>query len=364
MKVALIHYWLVGMRGGERVLEALCELFPTADIYTHVYRPEGVSDTIRAHQVTETFIGRLPRAHRWYPAYLPLMPLALETLDLTAYDLVISSESGPAKGVITAPGSVHLCYCHSPMRYVWDMQADYFSRLSPFMRALAYPLAHYLRLWDFASAARVDQFIANSAFVAARIRKYYRREAQIIHAPVDITRFSPGEGSGEYYLAVGQLVRYKRFDLAVEAFNRLERPLWIVGEGEQMADLKRLARPTIRFLGAMHGAELAAVYRQCRALIFPGIEDFGIVPLEAMASGRPVIAYARGGALETVQDGATGLLFYEQTPESIMKAVRHFEENPARFDPEALHRHAAGFDTGLFKARISALIERVIAEYR
>ena len=364
MKVALVHYWLVGMRGGERVLEALCELFPEADVYTHVYRPERISDVIRAHRVQETFIGRLPRAHRWYPVYLPLMPLALEALDLSAYDLVISSESGPAKGIITAPGSVHICYCHSPMRYLWDRQAEYLAPLSRFTRLLAFPFAHYLRLWDYASAARVDRFIANSGFVAARIRKCYRREAEVIHAPVDVSRFFPGAETGDYFLAVGQLVRYKRFDLAIEAFNRLNLPLWIVGDGELRAELQRLAGPSIRFLGAMHGVELADVYRRCQALIFPGIEDFGIVPLEAMASGRPVIAYARGGALETVHDGSTGILFYEQSPESLVRAVQHFRENPGRFDGETLRRHAAGFSTSVFKARISGAVERALTECR
>lgn len=359
MKVALVHYWLVGMRGGERVLEALSELYPQADIYTHVCDPDRISETLRAHTIRESFIGRLPRAKRWYPAYLPLMPLALEALDLTGYDLVISSESGPAKGVITAPNSLHVCYCHSPMRYLWDMQGEYFERLKPWTRLLAYPMAHYLRLWDQASAARVDHFVANSSFVAARIRKYYRREAEVIHAPVDLSRFSPGGERGDHYLTVGQLVRYKRFDLAIEAFNQLGRPLWIVGDGPELARLKRMAGPHIRFLGAMQGNELVSAYRSCRALVFPGVEDFGIVPLEAMACGRPVIAYGKGGALETVVDGMTGILFREQTATSLLEAVRQHESDLHRYDGKRLHTHAAGFDRDIFKRRFSHLIDRL-----
>jgi glycosyltransferase involved in cell wall biosynthesis len=358
LKVALIHYWLVAMRGGERVLEALCELYPDADIFTHVYRPDAISDTIRAHRIHETAIGRLPRAARWYPYYLPLMPLALEALDLRAYDLVISSESGPAKGVITAPDSLHVCYCHSPMRYLWDMQAEYFSHLGSIRRLMMAPMMNYLRLWDYSSAARVDHFIANSRFVASRIQKYYRRESKVIHPPVDTQRFSLTSGTKNYYLAVGQLVPYKRFDLAVEAFNRLGAPLHIVGDGTELTALKRKAKSNIHFLGPLHGHALEESYAGCRALIFPGTEDFGIVPVEAMASGRPVIAYARGGALESVIDGRTGFLFASPNAESLTAAVRRFESDPEFFDAMILRRHAQTFDTTIFKEKVTDSINQ------
>ncbi|GAM08233.1 putative glycosyltransferase [Geobacter sp. OR-1] len=362
MKVAIIHYWLVTMRGGEKVVEALCELFPQAVIYTHVYDPESVSPTIRQHKVVTTYIQKLPNARKKYQSYLPLMPLALEQLDLREYDLVISSESGPAKGVLTRPDAVHICYCHTPMRYVWDMYFDYRAKAGMVTKLFMLPLIHYLKMWDYVSAGRVDHFIANSHFVARRIEKHYRRRADVIHPPVTTSDFSVAPEHEDYYLALGQLVGYKRFDLAVEAFNALGKRLVIIGEGEALADVKRLARGNVQVLGRQPFAVIKEHLRKCRALIFPGIEDFGIVPVEAMACGKPVISFKAGGALETVLDGVTGLFFEEQTVNSLVAAVRRFESVSGSFDSHRIAEHARNFDREIFKEKISGYILQKMRE--
>ena len=364
MRVAIVHYWLLTMRGGERVVEALCELYPDADIFTHVAKPEALSDTIRRHRIQETSIARLPGARRHYQKYLPLMPLALEKLDLREYDLVISSECGPAKGVITTPRTLHVCYCHSPMRYVWDMHWDYVKGVSKPLRPLARGLLHYLRRWDLASAFRVDHFLANSEFVARRIHKHYRRDAEVIHPPVDTAAYEPAGSTGDYYLMVGQLVPYKRADLAVRAFTRAGKPLRVIGDGEQLASLRRMAGPTVEVIGRQPASVIRESYARCRALVFPGEEDFGIVPVEAMASGRPVIAYGRGGALETVVDGRTGLFFDEQTEESLLAAVERFEQVEDAFDPAEIRRHAGAFDREVFKERFKARVDELLEEHK
>ena len=238
MKVALVHYWLVTMRGGEKVLEALGELFPQADIFAHVYEPDAISDSLRSHRVTTTFIAKLPLAKRLYKNYLPLMPLALEQLDLRDYDLVISSESGPSKGVITAPGAVHVCYCHTPMRYLWDMYEIYWTEANLLQRMAMPVVTHFLRQWDVSSAGRVDHFIANSRTVQSRIKRIYRREAEVIYPPVDVESFDLSHQQADFYLVVGQLTAYKRVDLAVRAFNQMGRRLVVIGGGEQLARLR------------------------------------------------------------------------------------------------------------------------------
>ena len=365
MRVAIVHYWMVNMRGGERVLEALCELYPDADIFTHVYAADRMSPVIRQHRVRTTFIGSLPWARRFYQSYLPLMPLALEQLDLREYDLVISSEFGPAKGVLTRPDSVHVCYCHTPMRYAWNMYQDYMAgRRGPMRWAMAV-LLHRLRQWDVTAAARVDHFVANSLNVAMRIRKYYRRDAMVIPPPVDVELFGSvaNDVASDTYVCIGQLIPYKRVDIAVEAFNRLGKKLIVIGEGSQYAALARAACPNISFLGRIDDQTLREHYASCRALIFPGEEDFGIVPLEAMAAGRPVLAFARGGATETVVSGLSGLLFNEQTPESLIDAVRRFEASEASFDPARIAAHAAGFAKARFKERFMSFIDSVTTEH-
>lgn len=359
MKVAIVHYWLVGMRGGEKVVEAFCEMFPQADLFTHVYVPEAVSETIRAHRVTTSFISALPRAARQYKRYLPLMPLALEQLDLRGYDLVISSESGPAKGVIPPPATPHLCYCHSPMRYLWNMFHDYRRDAGRLTRLVMPPLAHYLRLWDTVSASRVDRYVANSHGVAARIRRYYGRDAEVVWPPVDTAAFQPVDPAerGDYMLMVGELVGYKRPELAVEAFNRMRRKLVVIGGGEMLGQIRRLAGPTVTVLGPAPFAELRHHYARCQALVFPGEEDFGIVPVEAMASGRPVIAYGRGGATETVLPGRSGVFFDEQSVDALIAAVEGFREDD--FDPMAIAAHAGKFSREAFVAAMRDQVARV-----
>ena len=360
MNVAIIHYWLVGMRGGEKVLEVLCDMFPQADIFTHVYVPEAVSSRIRRHRVRTTFIARLPRAARLYKRYLPLMPLALEQLDLRGYDLVISSESGPAKGIIPAPSALHVSYCHSPMRYIWDMAHDYRSWAGPITR-LAFPvLAHYVRLWDAVSADRVDHFIANSRTVAARIRRYYARHAEVVWPPVAVDEFEVVSANSieDYMLMVGELVPYKRPELAVEAFNRMRAKLVVIGGGEMLDQIRRLAGPTVTVMGPRPFADLRHHYARCRALIFPGVEDFGIVPVEAMASGRPVIAYGRGGATETVIPNLSGLLFHDQSVGGIVAAVREFQS--ADFDPAEIVVHANRFSVPRFVKEMTAQLDRLL----
>jgi glycosyltransferase involved in cell wall biosynthesis len=364
MTVAIIHYWLVGMRGGEKVLEAPCNMFPQADIFTHVYVPDAVSETIRRHRVSTTFIGSLPRASRLYKRYLPLMPLALEQLDLRGYDLIVSSESGPARGIIPPPSALHLCYCHSPMRYIWNMFHDYRSQAG-WLTRLAMPLlAHYLRMWDGMSAVRVDRFVANSDTVAARIRRYYGREAEVVWPPVDTEAFKPvpDRERGDYMLMVGELVAYKRPELAVEAFNQMQARLVVIGGGEMLDLIRRRAGPTVTVLGPRPFADLRHYYARCQALIFPGEEDFGIVPVEAMASGRPVIAYGIGGATETVIPKITGLLFKEQTVEALIDAVEQFRRMD--FDPQKIAAHARQFSRQRFITQMTAQFDRLLAGRR
>lgn len=362
MKVALVHYWLVNMAGGEKVLEALCRLYPQADIFTHVVDREKLLPEFRRHKISTTFINSLPASRRLYKKYLPLMPHALEQLDLTDYDLVISSESGPAKGVITRPDCLHVCYCHTPMRYLWDNWPAYMRSTGRLSRLAMRLLLPSLRQWDCLSAQRVDHFVANSRHVARRIRKYWRREAAVIHPPVDTNAFTPrAEPGGEHYLCFGRLASYKRVDLAVEVCTRLGRPLVVAGDGEMMQQLKAKAGPSVRFVGRQDDAAVRELMARSRALLFPGEEDFGIIPVEAMSAGVPVIAYGRGGATETVVDGETGLLFSEQTPESLAEALQRFEQCEGDFDPRHLHAHAEKFSTENFLTGFRHEVEAAMA---
>jgi glycosyltransferase involved in cell wall biosynthesis len=362
MRVAIVHYWLVGMRGGEKVLEAICELYPSADIFTHVVVPESISPAIASHRIVTSFIAKLPRAKYWYKKYLPLMPLALEQLDLRDYDLIISSESGPAKGIIPPAHAVHVCYCHSPMRYIWNMYHDYRSASGLLTRTAMTLFSHYLRNWDQGSSARVDLFVANSHNVSSRIRKYFRRESDVVFPPVDVGAFEQVTASdvGDYYLMVGELVGYKRADLVVDAFNASGKRLIVIGGGEMLDALRRRALPNITIMGPQPFAVLRHHYARCLALIFPGEEDFGIVPVEAMASGRPVIAFGRGGATETVVDGVTGVLFSEQTTEALANAIKRSET--ISFSATDIARHAAGFSKEHFKHQMRRSVERALRE--
>jgi glycosyltransferase involved in cell wall biosynthesis len=352
MRVAIVHYWLLNMRGGEKVLKELCRLFPRAVIYTHVLDRTRLNGEFEDHEIRTTFISRLPFASKYYKKYLPLMPYALETLDLSEFDLVISSESGPAKGVIPAPGATHICYCHTPMRYIWD-QYNLYQKTAGLLTRLAMPyFAHRLRMWDVTSSARVDYFIANSRHVSNRISKYYRRDSNVVFPPVDTSAFSPIPASehGDHYLFAGELVAYKRPDIAINAFNASGRKLLVVGDGEMRVELERRAKSNITFLGKIPFNRLRLEFSRCQALIFPGEEDFGIIPVEVMASGRPVIALARGGALDTVIDGKTGLLFSQETVDGLNAAIEQFEAmGSTGFDIKVLTEHARGFGLGPFR---------------
>ncbi len=361
MKTAIVHYWLVGMRGGERVLEELCKLFPDADIFTHVFDPGRISALIKQHKVDTTYIAKLPFAIKHYQKYLGFMPRALENLDLSSYDLILSSESGPAKGVVPRPGAHHICYCHSPMRYIWDEYYTYTEHMDPVSRFVFSRIAHQMRIWDVVSSARVDHFIANSTFTASRIERYYNRDASIVHPPVDTARFKPSQRRGDFFLFAGQLVPYKKADLAVEAFRDIDAPLYVVGDGSDRKRLEKMAPSNVKFLGRVSNAELETLYGECRALIFPGQEDFGIVPLEAMASGRPVIALNRGGALDTVIPNETGVFFDQPTAASLAAAVKRFYLVEDTFDSERLQAHAQSFSQERFREDFTTALNSALA---
>jgi glycosyltransferase involved in cell wall biosynthesis len=347
-RVAIIHYWLVTMRGGERVLERLLKLFPDADIFTHVYDPRAVSDVIRAANVRTTFIQRMPRAIHHYKAYLPLMPFALEEIDLRGYDLVISSESGPAKGVLAPPDALHMCYCHSPMRYLWDHYHQYRDGAGGLGKLSMSALFPGMRAWDLASAQRVDHVFANSRFIQSRVRRSWGRESTVLHPPVPVKNYVPTDETRQEFLWVGQMTAYKRPDIAVEAFNRLGLPLLMIGDGEMLGELRRNAKPNIRFVRWVDYTTLRRAYAQCRALIFTAEEDFGIVPVEANASGRPVIGYGRGGLRDTIIPGETGFFFRQQTADAVVEAVEDFVHLAGHLDPEDAVANARRFAPEVF----------------
>ncbi|MDR3507375.1 MAG: glycosyltransferase [Caulobacteraceae bacterium] len=358
MKVAVIHYWLVAMRGGERVLERILAMYPDADLFTHVYDPDVLTPIIRNRTIKTTFISKLPGARVHYQKYLSLMPLALEELDLNDYDLVISCEAGPAKGVIPRPDSTHVCYCHSPMRYIWDQYHTYKGAAGRAARFMMPTMSHLLRQWDVASSARVDSFAANSEFIAARIEKYYRRDATVVHPPVDVEAFSAAATTDldDAFVWIGQLVPYKRPDLAVEAFNRLGLPLVVVGKGGEKKRLQAMAGPNIKFVDSLSFKDLCNLCARSRGLIFTSKEDFGITPVEVMAAGRPVLAFGEGGALETMAENVTGLFYYEQTPEALVAAVEDLIRWMPHFEPAAAQAHARRFSPEMFDANFKTFV--------
>lgn len=360
MRVAIVHYWLLSMRGGERVLEQLCEMYPDADIFTLVADRSALSSTILRHNIYETWIAKVPGARRYYQKLLPLMPFALEQLDLRDYDLVISSESGPAKGIVVAPSATHICYCHSPMRYIWNMYHDYKETAGWITRLAMSLLVLPLRQWDFTTAARVDHFIANSHNTSQRIKKYYRRDSTIIHPPVDISRFTVRHDKEDFYVYVGALVAYKRVDILVEAFNQTGMRLIIAGDGEERDRLRNKSNANIEFMSDVTDTQAADLLQGARAFVFAAEEDFGIVPLEAMACGTPVIAYGRGGATETVLDGVTGILFPEQDPAALIHALHLFSADQDRYSPGVLRRHAEHFRNSSFRSKMQSEIEATV----
>jgi len=360
IKVAIVHYWLVNMRGGEKMLEALLELYPQADIYTHVYNPKAVSAIIKSHRVFTSYINRLPFAKKLYQLYMPLMPNALMDFNFQQYDLVISSEAGPAKGIVPNPNAYHICYCHSPMRYVWDMYHEYFRESNPIVRFFMKRLIPRLRLWDVTSANLVDRFITNSDYVAKRIRRIYNREADVVYGPADIERFISVERKpADYYLFFGQLTGYKRADIAIKACNKSGRKLVIAGAGAKKKEIKKYKKTgLIIFKGRVSIEEQKKLFAEAKALLFPGIEDLGLVPIEAQAAGCPVIAYREGGAVETVKENVTGVFFNEQTPESLIEAMDYFEQSEVTYNNrELFNNHVQQFSKKAFKERVQRVIE-------
>ena len=377
MRIALVHDYLNQYGGAEKVLEAFVEIFPDAPIYTLLYDEKITDKFFPEKKIRASFLQKFPfikKHHRFFP---PLMPLAVEKLNLSDYDVVLSDSAAFGKGVITEPETLHICYCHTPIRYAWDDSHKYIKEFSMAKLAkLFVPIfMNYLRLWDREAACRVDKFICNSKFVSQRIKKYYKQDSEVIYPPVDSEYYSIGDNNlkdpakspaatngASYFLIVGRLLPYKRIDMAIEAFNKLELPLKIIGSGPEMGKLKKMANWNIEFLGEIIGEKLKEYYQNCQALIFPQEEDFGIVALEAMACGKPVIAYRGGGALESVLEGKTGVFFNEQTVDSLAGAVRDFQSQ--KFNPDAIRNHALKFDKEIFKKKIKDFIEKSYKEFK
>jgi glycosyltransferase involved in cell wall biosynthesis len=378
LHVALIHDWLITLGGADRVLLALHDVFPQAPVFVALHALGGLPESFRRLDVRGTWLQRLPgapRRHRWL---VPLMPFAFANLNLRGYDVIVSSSHACAKGVTVPDGAIHVCYCHTPMRYAWDLPQEYLDATPAIMQPAVRAALAWLRQWDRATSHRVDHFIANSHFVAGRIRQHYGRAATVIYPPIDTDFFTPAEdsalpparlsghssgnapGERDFYLCVSRLVGYKRVGLAVEAFNRLGSPLVVVGGGPERPRLEAVARGNVRIVGEVSDAALRGYYRQCRALVFPGEEDFGMVPVEAQACGRPVIAYARGGVLESVVDGVTGVFFKEQTPEALAAALQKAED--VRWDRATIRRYAERFSHQRFIKEITSFIGAVVRE--
>ena len=360
-RVALVHPWLTNQGGAERVLSAFCRAFPDAPIHTSVYEP-AVLPEFADRDVRTSFLQSWPLARRRHQLYPLLRRRAFESFDLSGFDIVLTSDHCEAKGVLTGPETTHVAYLHTPTRYYWSDYQRYLAEpgfgrvMDPLVRAVMPPFASSMRTWDYLAAQRPDHLIANSRLVALRTQKYYRRPAEVLHPPVDLRRFRPSSERGEHFLVVSRLVPYKRVDLVVEACRELDLPLRVVGTGPELPRLRELAGPRTEFLGALDDAGVAREYAHARAFLFPVHEDFGITPLEAMASGTPVLAYGRGGALETVVDGETGAFFEEQTVTSLIKGLRAFQ--PELYDTAALLRHVQTFSEDAFVERIR---ERVLS---
>jgi len=347
------------------MLEALLEMYPQADIYTHVYNPNAVSNTIKSHKVFTSHINKLPFAKKLYQLYMPFMPAALMEFNLQKYDLVISSEAGPAKGVVPNPNAYHVCYCHSPMRYLWDMYHEYFRGTKPFIRFFMKRLIPSLRVWDISSSNLVDRFITNSHYVAKRIRRIYNRDAEVVYGPASIERFLNTERKpSDYYLFFGQIIGYKRADIAIEACVKSGRKLIVAGAGAKRRDTKKYKKSSlVSFLGRVSDEDAAGLFAGAKALLFPGIEDLGLIPIEANAAGCPIIAFREGGVLDTVKENITGIFFDEQSPHSLIEAMNRFEvlETEGVFrDREVFSNHVRQFSQDAFKERV----QRIIAERR
>jgi len=364
MKIALVHDYLVQYGGAERVLKCFTELYPRAPIYTLVYDKKSMHGVFEDKNIRTSFIQKMPFAKRQHRLFPQFMPTAIEQFDFSNYDVVLSDSSSFAKGIITGPETLHICYMHTPMRYAWDDCQKYTSDFSfPDIIKKFVPFAmNYIRIWDRVSAERIDKLIANSNFVSRRIKKYYKKESTVIHPPVSVNDFYISKTRGNYFLLVGRLLAYKRNDIAIKAFNELGLPLKIISRGPEMKRLKKMARSNIEFLGRVSDEELAKYYAECRAFIFPQEEDFGIVAIEAMASGRPVIAYRGGDIPEHMEEGKTGIFFNKQTAEDIISAVKKFKD--ADFDSEYIRSKSLKFDKEIFKAKIKEYIGKETALHK
>lgn len=365
MKVALIHDWLPFMGGGERVLTSFHELYPDAPIYTTICNKNRLDEPLKSANIITSNLQKNNKEIENHRKLFPFMPTAIESFDLNKFDIVLSSSSSVAKGVITKPDTVHICYCHSPMRYGWEFSHEYAGKMAGKGNLKGKVLGYFLtgiRLWDRTSSDRVDYFIANSQNVAKRIWKHYRRESVVIHPPVRCKLFNISNIDEEYFLVVSRLQEYKRIDLAIEVFNELGLPLVIIGDGPDRKKLEAMAKDNIKFLGRETDEVIKEHYAKCRAFIFPGEEDFGITPLEAQASGRPVIAYGKGGALETVVDGITGIFFKEQTNDSLKNAVLKFDNT--KWDKNEIRNHALKFDEEIFKNKIYGYVNEKSKEHK
>lgn len=359
MRLALVHDWLNQVGGAEDVLADMVRLYPGAPLYTSIYWREGMPDAMRAWPIRTLWPDRLPGIHLHHQRYLPVYPLAFGGLDLSGYDVVLSNKSGFCHGVRTGPGTVHVCYCLAPTRYVWQFEA-YMDRerIQGLLKRLIQPMIGALRRWDFAAAQRVTHFIAISTEIQARIKAFYQRDSTVIFPPVDVERFRPAapDQIEDYYLVISRLIPYKRIDLAVQACSRLNLPLVVGGQGRDMERLRTMAGPSVRFIGYVPDEELPGLMARCRAFIFPGLEDFGITPVQAQAAGRPVIAFRGGGTLDTLVPGLSGEYFEAQTVESLCAALERFEAS--RYEPGALRAHAMRFDRAVFRRELTAFVER------
>ncbi len=364
MKVALVHDWLTTAAGAEKVLQSIYELYP-GDIYTLVFNEKTLKElNFDKSKVFNSFIQKLPLAKKFYRYYLPLFPLAVEQFDLRDYDLVISSSHAVAKGVITSSEQLHICYCHTPIRYAWDLYHEYVESLKGVRGLLARLFLHYIRIWDFSTLNRADYLIANSKFVAKRIRKIYGREATVIYPPVEVDKFEPETEKEDFYVTASRLVPYKKVDVIVEAFKYLpNKKLIVLGDGPEFKKLKELAPPNVELLGYQPFEKLKEYLKKARAFIFAAVEDFGILPVEAQACGTPVIAYGKGGVKETVIDGKTGLFFSDRNPEAIAKTVEKFEKIREQFYPEFIRKHAEKFSKKRFQKEFGEFVERKKEEF-
>ncbi|GAB3329580.1 hypothetical protein GCM10027299_33150 [Larkinella ripae] len=367
-KIALVHEWLVTFAGSESVVEQILRLYPQSDLFTLVdFLPDAQRPLIQNKTATTSFIQKLPWAKKKYRSYLPLMPMAVEQFDLSAYDVVLSSSHAVAKGVLTGPNQVHICYCHSPMRYAWDLYHQYLNESglkTGLSGAVAKLILHYIRLWDYQSAQRVDYFVANSRYIARRIRKVYGRDADVIYPPVNTQQFALCQQKENYYLTASRMVPYKKINLIVEAFAAMpDKRLVVVGDGPDYEKIKRLATPNIELVGYQSNDALVSYMQKAKAFVFAAEEDFGITPVEAQACGTPVLAYGKGGVLESVVDQKTGLFFNQQRADSLIECVQRFDRSADRFDPVSIHQHAQGFSNENFRRAFEQYVTSKVTEW-